>query len=555
MTQPLEPADLALVGGSVVTMDRVRRTVQAVAVRDGRIVAVGTDRDVGALVGPATRRIDLAGRTVMPAFQDAHVHPSMAGIGLLQCPLHDLPHSLDAYLDAIATYAAANPHSEWVLGDGWYMDVFPNGTPSRHDLDRVVPDRPAFFVNRDGHGAWVNTKALEVAGLDRESPDPPDGRIEREPDGTPSGTLHEGAMERFKPLVPEPTLDDRVRGLELAQDYLLRLGISAWQDAWVDAEDFEAYLALAERGGLIARATACHWWHREEDGAQIERFVERRARAADHGRLAANTVKIMVDGVAENYTAAMLEPYRGADGHATANRGILFVEPDALAAHVTRLDALGFQVHFHALGDRAVRTALDAVEAARRANGMSDGRHHLAHLQVVDPADIARFRPLGAVANIQPYWATNDAQMRDLTLPFLPPERAALQYPFRSLHRAGAVIAGGSDWTVSTPNVLMEVETAVNRVFPEDRSAEPLIPEEALDPIDAFAAFTIGTAYVNHLDDVTGSIEVGKLADLVVLDRDVFDRASGPIGDANVVLTLVEGEAAYEAGELEAVPA
>jgi predicted amidohydrolase YtcJ len=547
------PLDLALVGGSVVTMDAVRRTAEAVGIRDGRIVAVGGSRDVDALVGPRTRRIELDGRTVMPSFQDAHVHPSMAGVGLLRCPLHLLPRTLKAYLQAIDSYAHGAPDAEWVLGDGWYMEAFPGGTPSRHDLDRVVPDRPAFFINRDGHGAWVNTRALELAGLDRDTPDPPDGRIEREADGTPSGTLHEGAMERFKPLVPEPTREERARGLELAQTYLLRLGVTAWQDAWVDEEAFEAYLLLASRGDLVARATACHWWERTLGGDQVEAFLERRARGDGIGRLRANTVKIMVDGVCENYTAAVLEPYLGQDGRPTTNRGLTFVEPQALKEHVTRLDSLGFQVHFHALGDRAVRVALDAVEAARVANGTTDTRPHLAHLQLVDPADIRRFRPLGATANIQPYWACNDAQMTDLTLPFLAPGRAVLQYPFRSLHRAGAVLAGGSDWTVSTPDVLKEVETAVTRRFVEDRSRPPFLPAEALDPIDAFAAFTIGTAYVNHLDDVTGSIEPGKLADLVVIDRDVLDPASGPIGDARVVLTLVEGEAVHEDAALEAV--
>ena len=269
------------------------------------------------------------------------------------------------------------------------------------------------------------------------------------------------------------------------------------------------------------------------------------------GRLRATTVKIMQDGVAENYTAAMLHPYLGGDGRPTTNRGLSFVEPELLKGHVTRLDALGFQVHFHALGDRAVREALDAIEAARRANGPSDGRHHLAHIQVVDPLDVPRFRVLGAAANMQPYWACNDAQMVDLTLPYLAPERACLQYPFRTLHRAGAMLAGGSDWSVSTPDVMAQVEVAVTRVSREDRTAAPFIPEEALDLPEALAAFTIGSAWVNHLDDETGSIEVGKLADLVVLDRDLFAPDAGPIGDVRVLLTLVEGEAVHEDPELE----
>ena len=544
------PADLAFVGGSVVTMDAARRTATAVAVRDGRVVAVGMDRDVAELVGPRTRRIPLAGRTLMPAFQDAHVHPSMAGVGLIQCPLHDVARTVGAYLGVIRAYADGHPDAAWIVGDGWYMEAFPGGTPSKTDLDRAVPDRPAFFVNRDGHGAWVNSRALEVAGITRGTPDPAHGRIERDAHGEPAGTLHEGAMEAFRRLVPPPTEEDRVHGLELAQAYLHRLGVSAWQDAWVTPIDLEAYRRLAERGRLTARAIACLWWDRERGSEQIDELVDQRA-IGSIGRLRATTVKIMQDGVAENYTAAMLEPYLGHDGRRTDNRGLSFVEPEALKRHVTRLDRLGFQVHFHALGDRAVREALDAVEAARIVNGPSDGRHHLAHLQVVDPSDVARFRPLGAVANIQPLWACHDPQMVDLTLPFLAPERARLQYPFGSLHRAGALLAGGSDWTVSTPNVLAEVDVAVTRESVEDVRAEPFLPGEALAPIDAFAAFTIGSAYVNHLDDISGSIEVGKLADLVVLDRDIFDRGAGRIRDGRVLLTLVEGEPVHEDAALE----
>jgi predicted amidohydrolase YtcJ len=568
-------ADLVFVQCAVLTMNPARPHAAAVAVRDGRIVGIGADeaelRSAG-LVGPSARRIDLGGRTLMPAYQDAHVHPSMAGVGLLRCPLHDLEKTLDAYLEAIRAHAEAHPDRPWILGDGWYMEVFPGGTPSRHDLDRAVPDRPAFFVNRDGHGAWVNSRALEIFGFDRDTPDPPYGRIEREPDGSSSGTLHEGAMEAARAFLPETTVDDIAAGLELAQAYLHRLGITAWQDAWVTPLELEAYRRFDASGRLTARATACHWWEREAGLEQIEGIVERRANGGDlgggrnggegpagtgdgsaRGRLRTNTVKIMLDGVAENFTAAMLAPYLDADGRPTDNAGIDFVDPETLAPAVTRLDALGFQVHFHALGDRAVRHGLDAIEAARRANGPSDGRHHLAHLQVVDPADVPRFRELGAVATIQPLWATHEPQMDELTVPFLGPARSTLQYPFGSLHRAGARIAGGSDWTVSTPNVPMQVETAVNRMAPASRGLEPFLPEEALDVIDAFAAFTTGSAWVNHLDLETGSIEVGKAADLVVLDRDVLDRAAGPIGDAVVIGTWVEGDLVHSTPELEAL--
>ena len=550
MHVPDTPADLVLLDGRVETMDGGRRTAPALAVRAGRILAVGGASGVARLAGPRTRRIDLRGRTVLPGFQDAHVHVAIAAAGFAGCRLHDLPPTAEAYLAAIAAYASRRPEAPWVLGDGWYLAAFPGGTPTAAQLDHVVPDRPAFFVNRDIHAAWVNTRAMEVAGITARTPDPPHGRIERGPDGAPSGTLHESAVDLVRPLAPAPSQEERVQGLGDAQAYLHRLGITAWQDAWVTPADLAAYRLFAERGRLTGRVTACQWWDRERGGEQIDELVEGR-RVSTIGRLQAATVKIMQDGVAENQTAAMLWPYRAADGALTADTGLSFIDPPALERHVQRLDALGFQVHFHAIGDRAVREVLDALEAARRVNGTNDRRHHVAHLQVVDPADRPRFRALGATATIQPYWACHDPQMDVLTWPFLPPERAALQYPFHSLLAAGARLAGGSDWTVSTPDVLAEVEVAVTRVSPEHRDQPPFLAAESLTLIEALAAFTCGSAYVNHLDDMTGTLEVGKLADLVVLDRDLTGPDAGLPGDARVLLTLSEGQVVFEEPGLE----
>jgi predicted amidohydrolase YtcJ len=549
MTSRASSADLVLVGGPVMTMETASPAAEAVAVRQGRIVAVGAARDVLELAGPRTRRIELRGRTLLPGFIDAHCHPLLAGIELLRCSLHDLPNSKEAYLKAIREYAEAHPDLEWIIGSGWYMSVFPGGTPSRHDLDAVVPDRPAMFTNRDGHGAWVNTRALEIAGITRDTHDPHDGRIEREADGTPSGTLHEGAMELVEPTVPT-TRDELEEGFALAQAYLHRLGITGWQEAIVTPPGLGVYRLLAESGRLTGRVIACQWWDRERGEEQIEGFVEERARSSI-GRLEAGTVKIMADGVCENFTASVLEPYLDADGRPTDNRGLDFVDPELLKGYVTKLDALGFQVHFHALGDRAVRQALDAVAAARAVNGMTDTRPHLAHLQLVDPADWPRFRELGAGANIQPLWACADEQMRELTLPFLSPERAALSYPIGSMHRAGARLVGGSDWAVSTPNVMEEVEVGVTRASPQDRDRAPFLPDEAIDLETALRAFTMGSAWACHRDDTTGSIEVGKLADLVVMDRDIAHEAPNRLGDARVLLTLVEGEVVHEDPALE----
>ena len=542
-------ADLVLVGGSVLTMGRAKNPddppATAVAVAGGRIVAVGDDRSIDEHAGPRTRRIDLAGRTLLPGFTDAHVHPVLAGIELLRCGLHELPESRAAYLPFIRSYAEANPDLDWIVGSGWAMAAFPGGTPSRADLDAAVPDRPAFLQNRDGHGAWVNSRALELAGVTGSTADPADGRIERTPDGEPQGTLHEGAMALVERLLPEPSADELVEGLGLAQAYLHRLGITAWQDAWVDERGLEAYRRFAGSGRLTARVVAAQWWDRDDDDRQIERLVEGRARSSI-GRLRATSVKLMLDGVVENFTASVLEPYLDGEGRPTGNQGLDFIDPEALQGYVTKLDALGFQPHFHALGDRAVRQGLDAIEAARRANGMTDTRPHLAHLQIVDPADRPRFAALGAGANIQPLWARAEQQMTELTIPFLAPERAAHQYPFASLLAAGARLVGGSDWMVSTPNVMEQVEVAVRRIDPDAGDREPFLPHESISLEHALRAYTMGGAWANHADDTTGSIEIGKLADLVVLDRDITHEAPERLGDAQVLLTLVEGAPVYE---------
>jgi predicted amidohydrolase YtcJ len=541
-----QPADLVLRAGRVATMDAARSWASALAARDGRIVAVGPDSAMTSLIGTQTRVIELRGRTVTPGFQDAHVHPVHGGLAMLRCDLHADAQSGPG-LDIIEAYARSHPDETWIRGGGWYMAAFEGGTPQREDLDRVVPDRPAFLTNRDGHGAWVNSKALELAGITADTLDPSDGRIERDPDGSPSGTLHEGAMDLVTRLMPDDTPAELEEALRLGQAHLHGFGITAWQDAIIEAHaEQRAYVALASRGELTARVVGALWWERSRGEEQIEEFVERR-QSTSIGRYQATSVKLMMDGVLENFTGAMLEPYGDGRGGTTDNRGLLQIDPDGLATWVPKLDALGFQPHFHAIGDRAVRASLDAVEAARRANGPSDTRPHVAHIQVIHPDDIPRFRQLSVAANAQPLWAAHDDQLDILTIPFLG-DRWTWQYPFRSLRAAGAVLAIGSDWSVSSPNPLWEMHIAVGRKAPASYAGERdvFLPEERLDLIDALAAVTSGSAYVNHLDDETGTLEVGKLADLAVLDRDLFDRGAGLIGDTRVVATFIEGVPVFE---------
>ena len=557
-----EQADVVFTGGAVYTADRDGRRVipagsgppaSAVAVRGDRIVAVGdaADRDLTDLVGRRTEVVDLRGRALLPGFQDAHVHPAFAGVTMIGCNLIGAA-TLDEALARIGSYAAEHPDKEWIAGSGWRMEWFDHGTPSRELLDQVTGSRPAYLTNRDGHGAWASTRALELVGIDAQTPDPPDGRIERHADGSAQGTLHEGAATLVGRHVPGVTFDERLSGLLLAQEHLHARGITAWQDAIVgdylgSGDPLPVYLAAAEAGKLTARVQGALWWDRGRGGEQLPDILARREKG-QAGRFRANTVKIMQDGVTESFTAGMIEPYLDSCGCQTANRGLSHVDATQLREYVTLLDAAGFQVHLHAIGDRAVRESLDAIETARAANGVNDHRHHIAHLQVMHPDDVPRFAALGVTANVQALWAAHEPQMDELTIPFIGPERAAHQYLFGDLLRSGARLAGGSDWAVSSANPLRAIQVAVNRTLPGSTgaAAEPLLPGQRLSLAEALATYTTGSAYVNHLDE-TGAIEAGKLADLIVLDRDPFAHPPEEIAGAAVEFTYVAGERVYAA--------
>ncbi|MGW8352276.1 amidohydrolase [Streptomyces wedmorensis] len=542
----MNTADLVFTRGPVFTADPARTRATSLAVVGDRIAAVGHD-EVRDLIGPGTEVVDLTGKLLLPGFQDAHIHAVGGGKELAECDLTGTV-GVAEYLERIRAYADAHPEKTWITGGGWSMESFDGGLPTRQLLDSVVPDRPVLLSNRDHHGAWANSRALELAGLTADTPDPADGRIEREADGTPGGTLQEGAIGLVARLVPEATHEDRLAGLLRAQKLLHSLGITAWQDALLGsfggmADPSEAYMAAALDGSLTARVTGALWWDRERGAEQIPELVARREKLSA-GRFRAGSVKIMQDGIAENFTAAMISPYLDGCGCATGNSGLSFVDPEALCGYVTELDALDFQVHFHALGDRGVREALNALEAAIAANGHRGNRHHLAHLQVVHPEDLTRFARLGAIANIQPLWAAHEPQMDELTIPFLGPERAAWQYPFGDLVRAGATLAAGSDWPVSSPNPIEGIHVAVNRRDPEAADDRVFYAEQRLDLTTALAAYTAGTAHVNGLDD-TGSLRAGHLADLVVLDRDILTAPAEEIAEARVERTYVGGELVY----------
>ncbi|OUC92360.1 amidohydrolase [Streptosporangium minutum] len=516
---------------------------EAVLVRDGRIAAVGADSDVVRRAAPGHETVDLDGGLLTPGFTDSHIHPVQAGLERAKCDLAEV-YGLPEYLERIGAYARAHPGHEWIDGGGWDMAAFPGGLPHRSQLDSV--DRPVYLIQRDHHAAWVNTRALELAGITRDTPDPADGRIERDADGTPSGVLHEGAMDLVGLLTPRPTARDLSDALVEAQAHLFSQGITGWQDAIVGSyagsdDQLPTYIAAAASGRLKARVVGALWWDRTRGAEQIPELMERREAAEGLERFRATSVKIMQDGIAENFTAAVIEPYCRCGG-----TGLSYVDPALLKEYVAELDRHGFQVHFHAIGERAVREALDSFEGTDPAN-----RHHIAHLQIIEPSDVPRFAALGVTANLQPLWATHHAQMDELTIPFLGDERSAWQYPFADLLRAGTRFCAGSDWPVSIADPIQGMHVAVNRTEPGGSvhadyptAQTPFLPGQSLDLATALTAYTAGSAWINH-DDDAGTITPGNRADLVVLDRDPFAEPASDIWRTQVAMTFVGGELVY----------
>jgi predicted amidohydrolase YtcJ len=532
---PVVPADLVLRHGAVYTVWPSRPWVEALAIRDGRLVFVGDEAGVDKFIGRATRVIDLAGRMVLPGFQDSHSHPLSGGLELGECNLY-LARTAAEIEGAIRAYGQDHPNLPWIRGNGWQLPVFYNANPSRQLLDVLVPDRPAFFYAADGHSAWVNSKAIELAGLTRDTPDPPNGRIERDGAGNPSGTLRESAIDLVSKLLPEYSTQDRIGAARRALAEANRFGITSITDADAGPSYLEAYRALDDRGQLTARVYVA--LHSEDNpiAGETIRLVELRKRYAG-SRLSANSVKFYADGVIEARTAALLEPYTGRGKES----GSLNYSPEDLTSRIAAVDREGFQVHVHAIGDRAIRVSLDALAQARHENGPRDARPILAHIELIDPADISRFRSGGVIASFQPFWAQADEYIRDLTLPVLGPVRSRWLYPIASVLNSGAVVVGGSDWTVSTLNPLDAIQVAVTRRSLEEPNGTPWIAEERADLPRMIAAYTINAAYANRMERETGSLEPGKLADVVVLDKNLFDLPVTELHSAKVLLTLLDG--------------
>ncbi|MFL5473908.1 MAG: amidohydrolase [Gemmatimonadales bacterium] len=538
----VQPADLVFRRGAVYTVDAARSWASAVGIRHGRIVYVGSHSLPSGLIGSHTEVFDLGGKMLLPGFQDGHVHPIDSGMELGDCTLYDLT-TATAVADSIRACARDHPDWAWIRGGGWQLPVFKDANPSKILLDKAVPGRPALLYAADGHSAWANSKALALAKITKDTPDPPHGRIERDPvTHEPSGALREDAVALVAKLVPQRTAAELAAGLERAEKLANSFGITTVFSASTDEPSLRAYTEADRKGMLTLRVVAAIHLDDPLLDSLLPKIRELRSTYTT-ARVRPTAVKLFADGVIESRTAALLQPYLDRKG----DSGQPIYDPVRLKDLAVALDRSGFQIHVHAIGDRAIQMTLDAFARARERNGAHDARHTITHLELIDPADIPRFRDLGVIANFQAFWANGDEYLTRLTEPALGSRRSRWLYPIASVVRTGAVVSGGSDWSVSSLNPLDAIEVGITHQQLDEPDQRPWNPAERVDLNTMIAMYTINAAYQNHLERETGSIEVGKSADLIVLDRNLFDTPQGEIHNARVLQTLLEGKTVFRA--------
>ncbi len=541
-----EAADILLLRGRVWTAGTNPSWAEAVAVRGGRVVAVGTTGEVESLRGPGTEVIHLGGRLVLPGFDDAHVHLIDGSISLDRVDLADL-RDVPQIQARIKEWARAHPQKPWVVGGGWAYASFPGGLPVRQQLDAVVRDRPAFLESYDVHTAWVNSRALALAGITRATKDPVGGVIVRDKaTGEPTGVLKEKpAVDLVKLKVPEPGPAEKYQSLLKGLRLLNSLGITSVQDAGLlsPTQDVEADLAMLDRarreGKLSVRVAAAVEMEPDKALATVALAKRLAARYRD-AWLRVVGVKLFVDGVIESKTAAMLEPYAG-----DTNAGVPNWTAEALNEAVTVADREALQTWLHAIGDRAVRMALDAHEAALRANGRLDRRGRIEHLETLDASEYARFKPLGVIASMQPLHANPDENTLSAWAGNLGEERVTRAFSWAAFEKAGARLAFGSDWPVVTPSVLRGLYCAVTRKTKDGTPPGGWLPQHAISLESALRHYTIDAAYASFEEAEKGSLEVGKRADLVVLSDDIFKGPPETLLKTKILLTLVDGKPVY----------
>jgi predicted amidohydrolase YtcJ len=535
---PHPTAELVILGGDLHTMDPATANATALAVRDGRIVFVGDDAQAAKWIGQESKVLRVEGHTVLPGLIDSHIHVAEGALARGGCSLEDEQLTIEQAAQRIHACFEIDKDSKWLIvtdvnGAGFKAD--------RHQLDAIERERPLFLWGADGHTGWVNSRALELAGITRRTANPEDGRIERDARGEATGFLVDGAIGLVTGTMDKPTPERRLEVLRKTLPQLHAVGITSYLEANTDTDTVAAYAELARLKQLSARVTIALESSGENTPEEFARLKALRATVANEPLLRADFIKLFADGVMEfpTQTAALLEPYRTADGKPGSSRGKLYMTPEVMNAFIKQADTDGFNIHVHAIGDAAVRETLDAFAAARAAG--SKRLYSIAHLQLIDPADLPRFAKLDVLASCQLLWAQPDNYSIDAVKPYIGDERLARTYPARSLLRAGGVIAGGSDWDVSSFNPFEAMATGMSRTNPKQPERGTLNLDEALTLDEMLTAYTINAARVLGREAEIGSLTVGKAADIVILDRRLGKATADEVRGLKPAQTIFAG--------------
>jgi predicted amidohydrolase YtcJ len=535
------PAEILLVNGKIYTLNKSEPWVQAIAIRDGKIIAVGSDKFIAPYKGPSTKIIDAKGNMVLPGFVESHVH-IMAGAAMLDRISLNEAKTISDFQKMIKDYAIAHPEKAWIQGMGWYYSIFgKSGLPDKKYIDEVVSDRPVYLAAYDGHSSLANSKALELAGITKDTPDPPAGVIAHDPEtGEPTGVLKEGAAQLMNRAIPPASPAGERDNLAKAIHYASSLGFTRMISAGADAERVELFDELRQRGELTTRLYMARFINPPLTPEIINTLEKMRIKYSDDW-IDLNTVKFLMDGVIESNTASMLEPYT----NDPTNKGFFNFDPEIYKKSVIELDRLGYSISTHAIGDATIRLALDAYEAAGKANHRKDVRHRIDHIEAPSAQDIPRFGKLGVIASMQPLHTTPNDNNLNNWAGNIGPERASRAWPWRSILSGGATLAFGSDWPVVTLNPWPAVQMLLTRTTPEGTPEGGWLPEQRLTLEEAIYGYTLGGAIASKREDKEGSIETGKLADLIIISQNLFEILPDQIGKTKVLVTMVGGDVVY----------
>ncbi len=544
LVPPLQPSpDLALIDGRIWLGGDSSSFAEAIAIQGNIILRVGTTAEIKKLVGTNTRVIDLGGKPASAGFNDAHIHFLGGSLGLTEVDLNNT-RTVAEMIERIAGYARKNPAAPWIKGRGWEYTKFPGGLPTKSYLDAIIKDRPVFLSSYDGHSAWVNSKALELAGIKIDTKFEGYGEIVRNDSGEPTGALKEGAQALVRRLIPEPSREQKLEALRQGMKLAASLGITSIQNASGSPEEFSLYEELLKRGELTMRVSTAFSVGEKTTQQQIDSYIELKKQYDLNPFLRAKSVKLVLDGVIESHTAAMIERYSDLPAKHGSPYGELAIPQDIYRDLIARFDRLGFQIYTHAIGDRAVVEALNAYQMAQQTNEQKKTRHRIEHIETVSPSDIPRFAKLGVLASMEPIHA--DPGTIEVWARAVGPERLPYSFPWASLLKSGARLVYSSDWPAAiSVDPIRGLHSAVNRRTIGGQPPKGWIPEQRIGIADAMRAYTFAGAYATFEETVKGRIAEGMLADIVVFSQDLFKIDPMKIHQTRVVMTIFDGKIIY----------